>query len=211
MKRNATTRAVSTRLSLTLALLCTPSLLAQATPATPEIQPQQGTAQGDFTLKAYSNIALVDVTVTDAKGQAVHGLPQSAFTILEDGKPQTIRSFSEIGKDTPMVTRVPPKLPPHIYTNLQPSPTTSAVNVLLLDSLNTSPADQIFVKDETMRYLKSMAPGTRIAIMGLSSKLRLLEGFTIDPAILIAAVDTRKIKRSPSRFWTRIPPTGLTP
>ena len=200
MKINVPTRAATIRLSLTLSLFWVPCIVAQTTPPSPNLEPQQGAGQGEFTLKAYSNITLVDVTVTDAKGQPVHGLPQSAFTILEDGKPQPIRSFAEIGKDTPMVTRVPPQLPPNVHTNVQPTPTTSAVNVLLLDSLNTSPADQIFVKDETMRYLKSMAPGTRIAIMGLSSKLRLLQGFTTDPAILLAAVDTKKNRALPSPF-----------
>ena len=32
-----------------------------------------------------------------------------------------------------------PKLPPNVYTNLQPPPASSAVNILLLDFVNTSP------------------------------------------------------------------------
>ena len=173
---------------------CAVSAWSQGAPQQPPADPN------DFTLRAFSRLTIVDVTVMDGKENPIHGIPQNAFTILEDGKPQPIRSFSEIGKDTPLVTRVPPKLPPHIYTNLQPTPNTSAVNILLLDSLNTSPQDQIFVKQETVRYIKSMQPGTRIAIMGLSSKLRLLQGFTSNPDILLAAVNTKKNRALPSPF-----------
>jgi VWFA-related protein len=142
----------------------------------------------------------VDVTVVDSRENPVHGLPASAFTVLEDGKPQPIRSFSEVGKDTPAVTRQMPKLPPNIYTNLQPAPASSSVNLLLFDSLNTSPQDQIFVKQEAISFLKSMQPGTRIAIMTLGSSLRLLQGFTADPEVLMAAVKTRKNRALPSPF-----------
>jgi VWFA-related protein len=172
---------------------------AQTTPA--KATPAPVTQEGDsFTLKAYSRLTVVDVTVVDGKENPVHGLPATAFTVLEDGKPQPLRSFSEVGKDTPMVTRQLPKLPPHIYTNLQPAPASSAVNLILIDSLNTTPQDQIFVKQETVNYLKSMQPGTRIAIMTLGSSLRLLQGFTSDPEVLIAAVKTRKNRALPSPF-----------
>lgn len=153
-----------------------------------------------LTLKAYSRLTVVDVLAYDAKEQPVHGLPQGAFTVLEDGKVQALRSFKENVSSTPQVTRELPKLPPHIYTNLQPAPNTSAVNILLIDALNTSVADQIFVKDEATRYLKSMPPGTRIAILGLTTRLRLLQGFTTDPEVLMAAVNTKKNRSLPSPF-----------
>ncbi len=176
-------------------LSLTACLSAQSAPS-----PQAPDAN-DFTLKAFSRLTVVDVTVVDGHENSVHGLPESAFTVLEDGKPQPLRSFSEVGKDTPVITRQLPKLPPHIYTNLQPSPASSAVNLLLLDSLNTSPQDQIFVKQETVDYLKSMQPGTRIAIMTLSgASLRLLQGFTSDPEVLMAAVKTKKNRALPSPF-----------
>jgi VWFA-related protein len=167
-------------------------------PSTPV--PAQNQDANGFTLKVYSRLTVVDVTVVDSKENPVHGLPESAFTILEDGKPQPIRSFTEVGKEPPPVTRQFPKLPPHIYTNLQPAPASNAVNVLLLDSLNTGPQDQVFVKQETVNYLKSMQPGTKIAIMMLGSSLRLVQGFTSDPEVLIAALKTKKNRPLPSPF-----------
>jgi VWFA-related protein len=176
------------------------SLEAQTSPVAQTSTPGQGQDPNSLTLQVYSRLTVVDVTVSDSKENPVHGLPQSTFTILEDGKPQPIRSFSEVGKEAPPVTRQMPKLPPHIYTNLQPAPASSAVNVLLLDTLNTGPQDQIFVKQETVNYLKSMQPGTKIAIMTLGSSLRLLQGFTSDTDVLLAAVKTKKNRALPSPF-----------
>jgi len=180
-----------------LAMVAATWLPAQSSPSQVE---QQGGASDAYTMKAYSRLTVVDVLVYDGKENPVRGLPQSAFTIFEDGKPQPIRAFSEYSANTPLVTRQMPKLPPHIYTNLQPAPVTSAVNILLLDLLNTAPADQVFIKDEATRYLKSMQPGTRIAIMTLGSHLRLLQGFTSDPTILLAALNTKKNRALPSPF-----------
>jgi VWFA-related protein len=152
------------------------------------------------TLQVFSRLTVVDVTVTDPKGQPVHGLKQSDFTIKEDGKPQPVRNFQEVRENLPPAASAPPPLPPNVYTNHQPAPTTSAVNILLLDALNTAPADQVAMRQESMKYLKSMPRGTRVAVLGLSSSLRILQGFTSDPAILIAAVDSKKNRALPSPF-----------
>jgi VWFA-related protein len=176
---------------------------AAAAAAGPAQQSSQGSGSqgaGAVTLYVNSRETVVDVTVTDAKGQPVHDLKESDFTVKEDGKPQPLRTFQEIREDTPPATHVPPRLPPNVYTNLQPPPTTSAVNILLLDALNTLPVDMVTMKQESIKYLRSMTPGTRIAVLGLSSSLRILQGFTSDPAILIAAVDTKKSRALPSPF-----------
>jgi len=169
--------------------------------------PQAGAAtqaspdSSGVTLQVYSRETVVDVTVTDAKGDPVRGLQASDFTMQEDGKPQPIRGFHEYsGRDTPPAERVPPPLPANVYTNLQPAPASSAVNILLLDALNSAPADQVYIKQESMKYLKSMPKGTRIAVLGLSSRLTILQGLTSDPAILLAAVDTKKNRALPSPF-----------
>ena len=153
-----------------------------------------------MTIRVNSRETIVDITVTDAKGQPIHDLKQSDFTVKEDGKAQPVRSFQEFREDIQPADRPLPKLPPDVYTNLRPSPTTSAVNILLLDALNTLPADQINMKQESIKYLKSMPKGTRIAVLGLSSSLRILQGFTSDPSILIAVVDSKKNRALPSPF-----------
>jgi hypothetical protein len=88
------------------------------------------------TLKVYSRETVVDVTVADATGNPVHGLTQSDFTVKEDNKPQPIRSFEEFGAGT---VQPPPKLPPNVYTNLQPPAASGATNILWLDFTNAAP------------------------------------------------------------------------
>ncbi len=163
--------------------------------------PQGAPQSSGITLRVTSRETVVDVTVTDAKGQPIQNLRQSDFTVKEDGKPQALQSFQEYKEaDTPTAERIPPKLPPNVYNNLQPVPTTDAVNILLLDALNTLPADQMFMKQDSIKYLKSMPRGTRIAVLSLGSSLRILQGFTSDPSILIAVVDSKKNRALPSPF-----------
>jgi len=45
-------------------------------------------------LRSDANLVLAPVTVTDARGRYISDLPNEAFTLLEDGRPQTIRSVS---------------------------------------------------------------------------------------------------------------------
>jgi VWFA-related protein len=169
---------------------------AAPTLSTPAAEP----TQSGMTLQVFTRETVVDVVVTEGKGQAVHGLTRGDFTIEEDGKAQIIRGFQEYVKDVPPPERPAPKLPPNVYSNVQPGPQTSAVNILLLDALNTQPADQVFMKQEAIRYVKGMPKGTRIAVLGLSSRLRILQGFTADPAILVAAVDSKRNRALPSPF-----------
>ncbi|HXE09751.1 MAG TPA: VWA domain-containing protein [Acidobacteriaceae bacterium] len=156
------------------------------------------------TLKVYTRETVVDVSVTDAKGNPVHGLTRDDFTVKEDGKPQPIRSFEEFGASaTPQPTR---KLPPNVYTNLQPPPAGPALNIILLDGLNMAPPDasapqqvsqsftvQARVKEGAEKYLRAMPPGTRVAVLNLTDHLRILQGFTSDPALLRASVDAMQL------------------
>jgi VWFA-related protein len=153
---------------------------------------------GIVTLRASSRLTVVDVTVNDGKGQPIEGLKASDFHIFEDGKEQPINHFEELRADVPRATRQPPALPPNVYTNLQPPPNSSSVNVILMDALNTKLTDQAFVKSETLAYLKTLAPGTRVAIMTLSNQLRILQGFTQDGAVLAAAVKSKNNRQLPS-------------
>jgi VWFA-related protein len=151
------------------------------------------------TLQVYSRLTIVDVTATDASGQAVHGLTQSDFTILEDGKPQPIRNFEEVGERPIMPAR---ELPPNVYTNLQPAPPSSAVNVILLDFANEAPVDsskpqqiarslqlQNGVKQAAIQAIDQMPAGTRVAVLSMTNNLHIMQGFTSDPAILKAAIN----------------------
>ena len=163
---------------------------------TPQTQAQSD--PGVLTLKASSRLTLVDITVNDKQGNPVQGLKTTDFHVFEDGKEQTIRNFDELRADVPRSTHKPPPLPPNVYTNLEPPPNTSAVNVILMDALNTQMTDQAFVKSETLAFLKTLTPGTKVAIMTLSNQLRILQGFTQNGEVLAAAVKSRNNRQLPS-------------
>jgi VWFA-related protein len=179
---------------------------------------QNPSAPAAPTLKVYSRETIVDITVTDSKGNPVHGLTQADFTVKEDNKPQPIRSFEEFSAHT-SDDLTQPHLPPNTYTNRQPPPAGDAVNVFLLDFLNSAPdvppdvnqgpglimlggVDglttlgtvlewQHLMKVDSIKYLQSMPTGTRIALLGMfqPGSLHILQGVTTDPALLSASID----------------------
>ena len=143
------------------------------------------------TLHINSSAVLVDVLVTDRDGRPVKGLKQDAFTVNEQGKPQTISYFEEhTGVQGP--PKEIPKLPPNVFSNFSPFADPPAVNVLLLDSLNTRMQSQSEVHKQALKFLKSAKPGSRMAIFTMGLGLHFVQGFTDDPTLLLAALNNRK-------------------
>src|SRR3569833_3010299 len=123
--------------------------------------------------KTSTRAVIVDVVVDNGKGEPVPALHKEDFRIFEDGKPQTIDFFEEhTAKILPPGALQPlPKMPPNVYTNVPPAPEDDAVNVLLLDSLNTPPQMISYARNQILSYLNHVKPGTRIAIFALNNKL----------------------------------------
>ena len=156
------------------------------------------------TLKVYSRETIVDVSVTDSDGQPVRGLKKSDFTIAENGKPQPIHSFVE-SDQLPSEAEEPLEFEPGVYTNSHAVPENGPVNILLLDALEAGPADIVHEQTATMDYVKTMPPGTQLAIFWLSSSgLHMVQGFTSQPAMLRKAAETRVFDfGSNLEKWTR--------
>jgi len=150
------------------------------------------------TIRSSVRVVLVDVVVTDSKDEPVTGLPKEQFQLFEDGKPQTLASFEEHAgvPDLPALSRMA-HLPPNVFSNAPLVRTGEAANVLLLDSLNTEMQDQSYVHSEMIKYIKDIHPGTRLAIFMLGDRLRFVQGFTEDPALLMAAVNGKKSAGNP--------------
>ena len=189
------------RLALLLATALTPALAQTAATAKPP-QPAQAPAQTTpvQTIKANAQLVVVDVVVTDNAGKPVHGLKASNFALKEGGTPQVIKNFEEhSAASLADATRFSamPNLPPGIFTNYSPAPANGAVNIVLLDALNTPIADQAYVRQQLLAYLKSTPPGTRVAIFGLANRLILLQGFTSDPDLLRNVMEKGWNKASP--------------
>jgi VWFA-related protein len=145
-------------------------------------------------IKTNAHAVEVDVVVTRENGEPVTALHKGDFKVMEDGKAQTIDFFEEHSARALPSGAVPPlpAMPPDVYTNVPPVPLNDAVNVLLLDSLNTDVPDQAYVHQQIMDFLKTIEPGTQTAIFMLGSKLRFVQGFTADAGILAAALNDKK-------------------
>ncbi|MGD1061920.1 MAG: VWA domain-containing protein [Terracidiphilus sp.] len=144
------------------------------------------------TIRTSSDLVVVDVVASDSQQNPVHKLTSADFTVLEDGKPQTVKIFEEHQTQTSAPLPPAPKLDPGIFTNYSIAPANGALNILLLDKLNTPMDAQTVVRDQVLKYLKQVPPGTRIAIFSLTTELKLLQGFTSNPELLRALVEGKK-------------------
>ena len=114
-----------------------------APPPTPSTLPDVPTAPKQDAAPAEAPIfrtttreVVVDVVVTKNNGEPVAGLGKQDFTLMEDGKPQSIDFFEERTISTPMPGALPtmPSMPAGTRTNVPPAPESDAVDVLLLDT-----------------------------------------------------------------------------
>lgn len=164
-------------------------------PTSPSTSQNAASSSALRNLRTNADLVLVDVVVTD-HGNPIHGLDRKRFHILEDGHEQPISSFDEHKPSTTLAASpsasTPAALPPNTYTNAPAYPEASAVNVLLLDGLNTPITGQIDVRRQMIQFLGKIPPGTQLAIFTLSSRLRLVEGFTTDAAQLTKVLQSPK-------------------
>jgi len=150
-------------------------------------------------LKSITRLVVVDVVATDKEG-AVTDLKQDDFSILEDGKEQKIRvfNFQQPHANQPGTVAVAASKPPeNIYSNVARFSASSALNILLLDALNTNLPHQAYVRDQMIRYLEKMPEGQPVAVYMLSTKLTLLQDFTDDPPVLKKVATGIKSNMSP--------------
>jgi Ca-activated chloride channel family protein len=56
-------------------------------------RPDDSQSNGDDTLKLHSDLVVVNLIVTDAKGQYAHGLGMKDFSVVEDGAAQTVNAL----------------------------------------------------------------------------------------------------------------------
>ena len=125
------------------------------------------------TLKVTSNLVVLDVVVVDKSGAPVGGLTKDDFTVSEDGKSQVIKSFD---------------------ASFQPGSAgrSDANTILVLDELNDSLAQIGWARVNLKHYLQSQQgemPLSTTMISAASNGLKVVQGYTTDPKMLIQALD----------------------
>jgi VWFA-related protein len=159
--------------------LCGAALLpayapGQATSATP-------------TFKSTTRVVLVDMVVTDRNGKPVHDLKAQDFSVLDGGKAQRIVAFDEQRSDATAKPPLALTLPDNVYTNYVTRSESGALTVLLFDSLNTSPLDLAYARNQMLDFLRKLPPGKRVGLYTLGSQLRMVHSFTENSNELIAS------------------------
>ncbi|SRR5579871_2302204 len=160
--------------------LCFPGAHSQTNNAN---QPQDVTQ----TLRTNTRLVVVDVVATDSKGQPVPDLKASDFTLLEDGKPQKISGFNFEHSGGNLVRTAEIQLPPSVVTNA-PTFQSNSLNVILFDAANGDFTEQVYARDQLLKFLNGAPLDRPVAIYAMQSQLKLLHDFTTDNKSLSAAV-----------------------
>ena len=123
------------------------------------------------TLKASTHVVVLDVVVTDKAGHPVAGLTKDDFTLREDGKPQSIRSFEAVTAGQPLSASTP-------HT------------ILLVDEMNTEFTDMAFVRYSVNKLLtrsSRLSEPTALYVL-TNSGIKILANYTRDPQMLETAL-----------------------
>jgi len=143
-------------------------------------------------LSVQSQLVQLDVVVRDRHGQAVGGLKQGDFEILDEGKPRTLEAFSV---ETPQPAPASESTAPPAATasaNAQPAAPPRAAppprsTLLFFDDLHPQASELQRVQIAAKRFIADgMGPGARAAVFAASEGL--IVDFTADADALTAAI-----------------------
>lgn len=152
-------------------------------------------------VKVTTRLVIVDVVAHDKKGHAITDLETADLRILEDGKEQPIRSFvlQRPMRDGALPSQEPEQaeLSANVVSNARKYPVNTALNVILLDSLNSNLLNQAYVRIEMVKFLEKLPQGQPVAIFTLGRKLHMVQDFTTDLTALKRVINAFKGQSSP--------------
>jgi VWFA-related protein len=151
-----------------------------------------------YTIPVTVRRVVLDVVVTDSSDNAVTGLTQKDFSVSEDNKQQSIKSFEtyDFAPTKEYVAPKPPDLPPDTFMNVATTQERGPLYVIVYDAVhmrhNDIEDDQIIARKQLAQFMASKPAGTRFALFLLAEDFHLVQGFTTDPQQLLAAFDNHK-------------------
>jgi VWFA-related protein len=121
-------------------------------------------------IRKESRLVLVDAVVTDKKGNYLRDLTTKDFHILEDGKEQTIQSFSRESNAAGERKRY---------------------MILFFDNASMSVADQQEARKAALKFVEmNSAPDRLVAIIEFAGRVKIAQNFTADSERLKKAIGT---------------------
>ncbi|HET7873663.1 MAG TPA: VWA domain-containing protein [Terriglobales bacterium] len=148
--------------------------------------------EGNPVFRVKTRMVIVDVVAHDKKGQLITDLKAVDLRILEDGKEQKISvfNFQHPQDGEAAAAQAELTLPQNVFRNTPRYRPNSALNVILLDGLNSSLLEQAYVRSEMIKFLEKLPSGHPVAIYMLGKRLRLLQDFTADTESLKKVIAT---------------------
>ncbi len=160
-------------------------------PASGQAAPNNGQpvkdANGVYTIRRSSRLVVLDVVVTDAKGNLVTDLKKDDFSVTEAKEPQTILNFEEAGSHL-----LSPVLTINSTAELDQQAPRAPVNIILLDEFNTRFEDMAFARYSLKKFLEKQPEKLDTPTMLVAVNLQhftVLRDYTQDKQGLIDALD----------------------
>jgi VWFA-related protein len=158
--------------------------------------------QNQPTFRATTRLVEFTVVALDKRGEPVTDLKIDDFTVTEKSKPRAIAFFRFEGPTATEPENEAPELPPRMFSNRIETTRGPVRNLtaIVLDALNTPPEQQIWVRAQTLRYLRAVEPGTRMALYHLGTRLTAIHDFTDDADSLRARLDKLRTQLAPQEL-----------
>jgi len=182
--------------AILLAALMIPIDAAQSpspnSPVSSQVDHQPQATQSDSAVKVKTRLVTLDVIAENSRGDTVRDLKPEEFEIFDRGMQKVARcSFidKQPNASATKSANAEQRRPKGFYANqaafasLAMPPT-----VVLMDALNTNGANQAEARRHMIGLLKTLPPGTPVAVFLLGHSLMVAQTFTSDPAVLHAAV-----------------------
>ncbi|HFB98608.1 MAG TPA: VWA domain-containing protein, partial [Bryobacterales bacterium] len=175
------------------------ALVISALLAAPVVGASQQAARSkpQETFRVTTRLVEVSVVAETKDGEPARGLKAEDFKLYDNGEPQKIVFFS---RETPPRRRLPGPLPPNVYTNRfeQLGEDVAGVTVILFDGLNTPLVDQVYARQQILKFLRQLRPGDRVALYVMGRGPRVIKDVSGDAGALAAALEHYKPEQRPS-------------
>jgi VWFA-related protein len=169
--------------------VCAESCMFGQAPAAPETTataPETGATTAP-TIRVYVTRVVLDVVVTDAKGNLVSGLTRNDFTVTDAGEPQTVTSF-----DLSSNHLTKPEVTINSTADLDRLAPDAPVDIILLDEFNTLFEDEAFARYSLKKYLEKqpdkLTTPTMLLAVGID-KFTVLNDYTQDKQAILNTLD----------------------
>ncbi|HXS12120.1 MAG TPA: VWA domain-containing protein [Acidobacteriaceae bacterium] len=176
---------MSQRCAILLTMATTAAFAAAQQPASEPRLPS-GQQPNAYTLQVKAQEIVLDLVVTDSKGEPVTNLKRDDFQIYEDKIPQVIDSLTP----PPSHTALSPAI--HSTAELDRAEPDAPVTLIVLDEINTRFQDEAFARYSVKRFLDgqgdTLEHPTLLAAVDLN-RLTLLSDYTTSKKDMLSALD----------------------